>query len=211
MQSTEPQWLEQRCASLAACVNEIGQKGQRNMEWLKPEEQGRSSWTTEPPTAGHAHQHHKCLPLCSCCLQQLVQDTVFRVMKQRETLSIVYHHCPADLQLLVKTKSYSLQRSEQHNKNDKEDWFSPQFKGKCTKIIWHFLQASLQQKHHSHRMVSAERNLEDHVVSTCPAIHHIRLLSRSFSLALNIFRKEAFTVSLAHLFRPRGKQILSNI
>lgn len=67
---------------------------------------------------------------------------------QRETLSIVYQHCPADLQLLVKTKSYSLQHSEQHNKNYKEDWSSPQFKGKCTKIIWHLLQASLQQKRH---------------------------------------------------------------
>lgn len=67
---------------------------------------------------------------------------------QRETLSIVYQHCPADLQLLVKTKRYSLQHSEQHNKNYKEDWSSPRFKGKSTKTLWHLLQASLQQKLH---------------------------------------------------------------
>lgn len=53
---------------------------------VKPEEQGRPSWTTEPPTAGHAHQCHKCLPPCSCCLQQLRQVTVFRVMPYKEKL-----------------------------------------------------------------------------------------------------------------------------
>lgn len=87
MQTTECQWLEQRCVSSAACVNEIGQEGQRNMKWLKPEEQqGRSSWTPEPPTAGHVHQCQKCLAPCNCWLQQLLQVTVFRVMPYKEKL-----------------------------------------------------------------------------------------------------------------------------
>lgn len=86
MQATEPQFLEQRCANSAACVNEIRHEGQRNMKWLKAEESGRSSWSTEPPTVGHAHQGHKCLPPCSCCLQQLLQVTVFRVMPYKEKL-----------------------------------------------------------------------------------------------------------------------------
>lgn len=131
---------------------------------------------------------------------------------QRETLSIVYQHCPADLQLLVKTKRYSLQHSEQHNKNYKEDWSSPQFKGKSTKTLWHLLQASLQQKlHHGILEWLGLKGSLKIIVSTHPAIHHTRLLSTPFSLALNIFKNEAFTVSLGHLFQPLSKEILPNI
>lgn len=124
-------------------------------EMVKTRGTRRSSWTTEPRTAGHAHQCHKCLPSCSCCLQQLLQVTVFRVMPYKEKLCQLFistvqltDNYWSKQRAIVKTTSYSLQHSEQHNKNYKEDWSSPQFKGKCSKLIWDLLQASLQQKLH---------------------------------------------------------------
>lgn len=54
-------------------------------------------------------------------------------------------------------------------------------------------------------------DFQDHIVLTHPAIHHTKLLSKLFNLALNIFMNEAFTVSLGHLFQPPVKEILPNI